>query len=379
VSGRVHDSDQLIAAARAATGLEDLGDESFRDWLDVLVDSANADIDFHASGVDVVEGTIVRALSNRLHLEEWYRLHPKTADTTIDGPLLITGLPRSGTTALVGMLAEDPEFRPLRGWEAAQPCPPPELGREDEDPRVDAARAMAEAIPPEIAAMHIVDPLGAEEDHDVLNPTFCAAHFSGFWPVHRYPEAWLGADMDASFAYHERTLKLLGSRRPPSAWLLKQPLHIFSLDAFARRYPTARFVMTHRDPAKTVPSVCSLMSWSYQTVSGTVDLERHGAFQLGYWAEGIARALASRQRLGEDRFIDVVHGDLVRDPEGQITRIYEFLGRQPTDDARAAISRYIVDHRSDAASTHQYTAEEFGLSAPVIRERFTDYVERFDL
>jgi hypothetical protein len=379
VSGTVRDADALIATARAATGLDDLGDDSFRDWLDLLIDSANADIEFHATGVDVVEGTIVRSLANRLQVEQWYRDHPETADTTIDGPVLITGLPRSGTTALVGMLAEDPAFRALRGWEAAQPCPPPELGREDDDPRVDAARALADALPPEIVAMHIVDPLGPEEDHDVLNLGFCAAHYSGFWPVYRYPAAWLHADMAAAFAYHERVLKLLGSRRPPSEWLLKQPLHLFSLEAFADRYPDARFVMTHRDPAKAIPSVCSLMSWSYQIVTERIDLERHGSFQLEYWAEGMARALAARDRLGEHRFVDVVHDDLLEDPEREITRIYEFLGRTPTDDARAAITTYVDQHRSDAASVHTYTAEEFGLSASDIRSAFSDYVSRFAL
>ena len=379
MSGRVRDADTLIATARAATGLEDLGDDAFREWLELLIDSANADIDFHGSGVDVVEGTIVRSLSNRLQVEQWYRDHPETADTTITGPVLITGLPRSGTTALVGMLAQDPAFRALRGWEAAQPCPPPQLGQEDDDARVDAARALADAMPPEIVAMHIVDPLGPEEDHDVLNLGFCAAHFSGFWPVYRYPNEWLQADMAPAFAYHERVLKLLGSRRPPSEWLLKQPLHVFSLEAFAARYPDARFVMTHRDPAKAVPSVCSLMSWSYQTVTEKIDLERHGRFQLDYWAEGISRALAAREKIGEHRFVDVVHHDLVADPEREIARIYDFLGREPTDDARTAISAYIVEHRSDAASAHAYTAEEFGLRASDIRSAFSEYVSRFDL
>jgi hypothetical protein len=379
VSRAVRTSDALITAARAATGLDDLGDDSFREWLDLLIESANADIDFHASGVDVVEATIVRSLSNRLQVEQWYRDHPETAGTTVAGPVLITGLPRSGTTALVGMLAQDPAFRALRGWEAAQPCPPPELGREDDDPRVDAARALADALPPEIVAMHIVDPLGPEEDHDVLNLGFCAAHYSGFWPVYRYPMQWLHADMASAFAYHERVLKLLAARRGPNDWLLKQPLHVFSLEAFAARYPDARFVMTHRDPTKAVPSVCSLMSWSYQTVTDRVDLARHGRFQLEYWAEGISRAMTARARLGEHRFVDVVHDDLVADPEGEITRIYQFLGRAPTDDARSAISTYIADHRSDAASAHTYTAEEFGLRAPDIRSVFSDYVSRFAL
>jgi hypothetical protein len=379
VSGTVRDANALVAEARSATGLDNLGDESFLEWLELLIESANTDIDFHAGGVDVVEGTIVRSLTNRLQVEEWYRNHPETDDTPVTGPILITGLPRSGTTALVGMLAQDTSFRALRGWEAAQPCPPPEVGHEDDDLRVDAARAMADAMPPEIVAMHIVDPLGPEEDHDILNLGFCAAHYGGFWPVHRYPKAWLQADMTAAFAYHERVLRLLGSRRPPHDWLLKQPLHIFSLEAFAQRYPDARFVMTHRDPAKAIPSVCSLMAWSYQVVTEHVDLEQHGRFQLEFWSEGISRALAARGRIGEHRFVDVVHGDLVRDPEREITRIYEFLDRAPSDDARAAISAYINEHRSEAASTHKYTAAEFGLSAPDIRAAFSDYVSRFDL
>src|SRR5262249_24052425 len=149
--------------------------------------------------------------------------------------------------------------------------------------------------------------------------------------------AWLDADMTAAFAYHERVLKLLGSRRPPSDWLLKHPLHVFSLDAFAQRYPDTMFVMTHRDPAKTVPSVCSLMSWSYRMVSDRIDLLRHGRFQLEYWAEGIERAGFARKAIGEHRFLDVMHHDLVADPEREIARIYKFLGRAPTENAQSAI------------------------------------------
>jgi Sulfotransferase family len=375
---RVRPADELVDAACARVGEDDFGGAWFRSGLDQLVESVNADVVLTPMGVQVIEGWIVKLLTNRLRIEGWYRQHPEVADTIIGGPTLVVGLPRTGTTALVGMLAEDERFRALRQWEASTPCPPPELETEATDPRVDEARQLAASLPPELAEMHLLDPLGPEEDFDVVGLGFRGGHFGGFWPLYQYPNWWLECDMASTFEYHARVLRLLGSRRPPNHWLLKNPCHLFQLDAFARQYPDARFVMTHRDPRRAIPSLCSLEMLSFGAVTESVDPHRHGAFQLQFWAEGMRRALAAREQIGEHRFLDVFHTDLVRDPMGEIRRIYAFLERDLDPAASTAIERY-VRRAAHGAGRHEYTAEQFGLHMAELTEHFTDYTARFEV
>jgi hypothetical protein len=371
--------DALVSAACALAGSDDFGGDDYRAGLEALVDSVNGDVALTQNGMTIVEDKIISLLANRLRVEVWLADHPAASGDEVQSITLVVGLPRTGTTALVGMLAQDQGFRSLRSWEAADPCPPPDAAHEESDPRLIAAKAAAASIPPEVAAMHIFDPTGPEEDHDLMGLSFRSGAFGGLWPAHRYQQWWLDADPDPAFAYHERVLRLLGSRRPPNSWLLKQPLHLFALEAFARRYPQAKFVMTHRDPAKALPSVCSLMTWSYSSVTDGIDPIAHGRFQLGFWAEGMRRALVARDRLGPERFVDVHHSDLVTDPMGQIERIYAFLGRQPDSAARETIAQYISSHASDGGGRHRYVAADYGLDGEQIRDVFSDYIQCFDL
>jgi hypothetical protein len=378
MSQTVRSATELVDLAQERASLDDFGGTWYRDGLTELVESVNADVVLSDGGVEVIESWIIKLLVNRLQIEEWYRRHPTVASTEIGGPTLVVGLPRSGTTALVGMLAQDERFRALRQWEAAAPCPPPELATEVDDVRVVEARALLDSLPPELAKMHLIDPLGPEEDFDIVGLGFRSGHFGGFWPLYRYPEWWLTCDMGPVFAYHERTLKLLSSRRPPQDWLLKNPCHLFQLDAFAHQYPNARIIMTHRDPAQTVPSLCSLEMLSYSSVTETVDPLRHGRFQQAFWAEGTRRALEARNQIGEDKFLDVFHSDLLDDPMHEVSRIYQFLGRDVDEPAVTAIEKY-VSANADAPGQHAYTAEQFGLRSEEIRDNFADYCRRFNI
>jgi hypothetical protein len=174
-------------------------------------------------------------------------------------------------------------------------------------------------------------------------------------------------------------VKLLGSRRPPDLWLFKAPHHKFHLEALASAYPDIRFIMTHRDPAKVVPSYTSLVSTIMPPAHGERDLEGLGREISDHLRIGMEHAIEARRRIGEDRFLDVHHRDLVADPKGTIRRVYGWLGYELTPLVEQTILGWQEEHRMGAAGTHRYTPEQFGLSADRIRSEYRFYIRRFDV
>jgi hypothetical protein len=250
--------DRLLEEARARSGLSDLGPGDFREGLEALLDSLERDSDLHPDTDAAVVGDFVRRLVNRLEVEAWYVAHPEVADVPVPGPVDICGLPRTGTTALADMLSLEPQFRCLRGWEQHRPVPPPVAGTELEDPRRQAYIEMQARRPAGYQAMHIVEIDATMEDTELLGMAFHGQQMT--LPVPGYRAWWRRADLTETYAYHRRVVKLLASRCPPELWLFKAPHHKFHLGALARAYPGMRFVMTHRDPAKVVPSYASIVS-----------------------------------------------------------------------------------------------------------------------
>lgn len=366
---------ELVAEARAATGLDDLGPGDFRDGLDVLLDSLARDADLAPETDEAVVGVLRRRLVNRLEVEAWYRDHPELADQPIRGPVDIVGLPRTGTTALANMLSLDPQFRPLRSWEQSQPVPPPTPHSEATDPRRLAAAAQDAEVPDELRAMHLYDLDATVEDSEVLGMAFHGQQMT--LPVWGYHAWWRAADCTETFAYHRRVVALLGSRRPPDRWLFKAPHHEFHLEALVAAYPDIRFVMTHRDPARAVPSYSSLVSSIFPTPRRRHDLHRVGREVAEHLRVGAERSVADRARVGEERFCDVHHVELVADPMGTLRRVYDWLGLELGPETEAAVADWQVANRTGAHGTHLYTAAQFGLDPDALRADFAPYIERF--
>jgi hypothetical protein len=192
---------------------------------------------------------------------------------------------------------------------------------------------------------------------------------------------WIEADFTSTYAYHRRVLALLQSRRGPRFWLLKGPIHLFHLDAFATEYPQARFVWTHRDPASVIPSVASLQFTlqSQRCTEGALDKLDAGPRALAFWAEGTRRALAARDTIGEHRFVDVCNRDVVARPAETFAELYQRLGLAFTPELQERVADYNRRNALGAFGEHRYTAEEYGLKAEEIRAAFGDYIERFDV
>jgi hypothetical protein len=368
-------SDELMAEAVATTGLSDFGSGDFRQGLDVLLESVARDAELSpASEVGVIDN-FRRRLVNRLEVEAWYADHPEIADLPVRGPVDINGLPRTGTTALANMMSLDPQFRSLRIWEQTQPCPPPRLESEATDPRRLRSAAENEQLPEEFKVMHLYELDAATEDSEVLGMAFHGQQFT--LPVYSYQAWWREADLTATYEYHRRVVTLLQSQRPPDLWLFKSPHHKFHLEPIVSAYPDVRFIMTHRDPGKSVPSYASMVSSIFPESDGQRDMHRVGQEVANHLRIGMENAMAARARLGEDRFLDVHHRELAADPLGAIRRIYGFLGLELGPGVERAITDWHEANRSGSHGTHRYTAEEFGLRADQIRSDFDFYIKHF--
>jgi hypothetical protein len=371
-------ANQAMSKAVQIAGSDDFGPEGFREGLDRTL-AAFARVPLTPASVASVNDTIVQDLANRLRIERWYRDHPEVEQQTVEGPVVVVGLPRTGTTATVGMLALDERFRFLRMWEATAPTPPPIAGQEDSDPRVVAARAAARDYA--MAHVHIFDPDGSQEDLAFLAGLDMHGYHGAYPMPEDYIAWWLAEDFGSTYAYLERVFKLLQSQRPPNLWLLKSPPHLFRLEEIARRFPNAKFVMTHRDPLKVLPSVASLHHLLHEErcLPGSVDKQEVGRRLLDFWAEGMRRGLAARAAIGEHRFIDVRNDAVVQRPVEVFEQVYAHLEMPLTPDLMRRLEAYNATNAPGNFGAHRYTLEEYGLSAETVRSAFGDYIERFAL
>ena len=372
---RYPNGDQLLAEATAATGLDDFGPGDFREGLDVLLESFARDADLSLETDPDVVGLLRQRLVNRLELEGWYRDHPEVAPLPVRGPVDINGLPRTGTTALANMMSLDPQFRCLRMWEQSQPVPPPTADDEATDPRRLQLIEENAQLSPELKAMHLYEVDATVEDSEVLGMAFHGQQYTV--PVYGYHAWWRAADLRPTYEYHRRVVQLLESRRPPDLWLFKAPHHNFHLEAILSAYPDARFVMTHRDPAKSVPSWASIVSTIFPPGRSERDLHRLGAEVSEHLRVGVEHAIAARARIGEDRFLDVHHRDLIADPMGTVRNVYDFLGLELRPQVELALRDWQAANRTGTHGTHHYTAEQFGLSTTQLRSDYDFYIRHF--
>lgn len=374
------DAEELIQTARRDTGLDDFGGDSFREGLGIFTDSLKREGHLSSAGQAMARGMITKLLGNRLQIEDWYRRHPEIDAGLVPAPIFVLGLPRTGTTALSALLARDPDTRSIRTWESGAPCPPPETATEHSDPRIaktEAGMALMDQVIPEMRILYDAHATGPSECQDLLGMEFKAQHVTGQFRVPSFARWQRDCDMRSAYRYHRRTLKLLQWRCPPNRWHLKTPVHMLSLDALLETYPDARFVMTHRDPAKVLGSVCSVISRLRALTSDLREPEVVGQEQLELWEEALARCIRFRERVGEARFADVHFRDQLTDPVAAVERAYRKLGIPFTEKAKGRMQEWAREHRRGRHGAHEYRLEDYGLRHPHVRERFAFYTRRF--
>jgi hypothetical protein len=369
---------ELVARAIERTGLDDFGsDTTWHEGLDRLIAALDAQV-YLPGAVDRIEGRLEGALSARLQVDQWTAEHPDSIDTDVEGPVIIIGLPRTATTALLNLVACDPQWRYVRAWEAERPVPPPDLATEADDPRAVAERELL-AKDTTYEGKHIHDAGGPVDDAALLRLGFRNQELG--IPAFGYTRWWRNCDMTATYAYHHKMLRFLQHRRPPHRWLIKAPWHNFHLDELVAEYPSARFLMTHRDPVKTIPSVCSLIqtAFSVSQPAEAVDLHEIGQFLLEHLQIGIGRLMDFRARHGDERILDIHHPDFNADPLAAVQRIYQWLGAPLTDEARTNMSIWTGRNPNGARSDHRYRAEDFGFTDDEITRTFRTYLDRYGI
>lgn len=370
-----------MAEASARTGLEDFGMPTFREGLEWMLDSLAADAPYDHADREQAIDLILRRLTNRLKIEAWFAANPDAEVAPIDRPISIVGLPRTGSSALGNMMSLDSRFRSLRAWEQENPCPPPMLKDEEHDPRRVAYRDFIDTLlreQPEQAAMHLWDLDATMEDTEVLGLEFRSQQMT--MPIYGYHAKWRSGDMRTTFAYHARVARLLQAQRPPNRWLFKAPYHKFHLDHMIEAYPDIRFIFTHRDPAKSVPSYASFVAALYpRNVPDRIGKQAIGREIHEHLLQGMRQAVEARRKLGSDRFLDIHHTEFVERPMEVLERIYSWLGMELTDAVRAQFEAWRETNHSGAHGAHRYTAEEYGLSADQIRADYDFYIREFNV
>lgn len=374
-------ADELEDGAHAATGLDDFGSAYYREGLERTVEALNTEADLNEMGRVIQHATISNALIQRLRVEETYRHHPEIGDEVIDGPVLVIGLPRTGTTALSQLVANDPQFRSLRTWESQACTPPPEAATQHSDPRIAQAGegiAMMDNMFPRMRTMMSSEPEAPTECQDLMGMSFRTFHFDGVVRVPGYLSWLMQCDMRETYTFHRRVLKLLQWHCPPNLWHLKTPVHMFALDALVEAYPNARFLWSHRDPALVLGSVCSLIAYVRSWSSDRDDAAELGAEQLECWAEGVRRAMDFRRRVGDDRFVDVSFAELQTDPIRVLDSSYAQLGLKFSEDARRRVQEWADGHRPGSRGAHNYQLADYGLTPAGVREYFAEYLATYD-
>jgi hypothetical protein len=373
--------DDIIAKARAATGLSDIGDPTALTGLDLLVRASNDEAQLSDVGAGRWESNLVSTLANRLRIVDYLQRHPEVLEQPITAPMFVFGLPRTGTTLTINLLNADPARRCLLRWEALYSAPPAAAGALHSDPRYIAEQEKLEAAikyMPQIAAIHYEDADSPTECQYAMALSFCAQIFEANVHIPSYREWFLHTDYLPALRFHKQLLQLLQTGNG-GRWTLRNPWHPLFLNDLTTVYPDAQLVMTHRDPVEVVGSTCSLIRHVRPMFSEHVDLPGIAAQMIDTFDLMLARQNAFRDAHGHGSIHDIRYADLMRDPIGEMRKLYARFDEPYTAAAEAAMTRQLAATPKGKHGKHAYSLEEFGLNAAGVRAHFKDYTDRYEI
>lgn len=371
----------LIAAAQQETGLSEFGDHSFREGLSVLVSALNNEAKLTETGAERVAASITATLAQRLRVEEHLKANPALLDKPIEKPLFVFGLPRTGTTLAINLLAADPERRVFLRWEAFNTVPPAAAGALRTDPRYHEEQAKLEMslkYVPHISAMHHEDADSSTECQFAMSPTFCAQLYDSQFYVPSYSEWFLNADYAPAFRYHKRLMQLL-QQYNGGRWTFKNPWHPLYLEALTGVYPDAQLVMTHRDPADVLASACSLIFAVRKLYSADVDPLECGKLLMRTFDTMIARVAAFEAAHCPDAIHHIEYKALIGDPIGEMKKVYARFDEPLTGEAEASMRAMLAANPQGKHGKHDYRLEDYGLTRDGVYAHFADYIDRYNI
>lgn len=374
------DADALCAKASADTGLSDFGPGDYRERLDVYL-AALRDIEgLHPAGVVNFYGQLLQLLKNRLLLADLLHRHPEINDIELRSPVVIAGLPRTGTTHLHNLLASAPTFRTMPYWESNEPFPLPAEAAVQPDPRrarMDVAVSVINLVMPHFALMHEMTTDHVHEEIQLLANDFSTMLFETLAHVPGWRDYYQAHDQTPHYRYLATQLRAMQFLRGGRRWLLKSPQHLEQVPVLDRVFPDSIVVFTHRDPVPVALSMVAMITYSARMHRSAVPVEEIA----GYWIDRLEWMLNAlvrdRDVIGPDRSVDIRFDDFMAGELGVAERVYALAGEPFSDAARAAITGYLAGHQRGRLGTVATSAEMFGLAEDDLRDRFAPYVERF--
>jgi len=375
--------DELITRACERTGLDDFGDDSWREGLGVLVDSVKSTPGVNPGGRDFVYNQFVDALRNRLRIVDYLARHPEVGQQPVERPLVILGLPRTGTSLASYLLDQDPRRRSLLTWEAEDSVPPPTPETLRTDPRCLKKKAelavLAEGLKAaNIPMVHWDEADGPTECVFVQSQDFKAYLWEAFMPTSAYAD-WLSeTDMTSAYVYQRSVLQLLQSRAP-GTWSLKMPSHAVHIEALLAAFPDVRIVWAHRDPFQATASFLRLNYLSRAVLGCAVDVPAVVSNVLRQLRAHVVRPLLARQRIGEHRFFDLHYSALIRDPIGVMRALYDWAGDELTASTEHAMLDWLKRNPQDRFGVQPYSLDGTGVTRADLEPVFNEYLSMFDI
>lgn len=373
------DRDELLDTARASTGLHDFGEGNWQTHYDVFLSSLSAESDLHLVGRILVRTELLRTLRNRLQLAALWNAQPDILETPIEAPVFIVGGARTGTSILFELMASDPVTRTPAMWEMQHPA---EAVRGDDRSEIsDAVETLHHLLQPEYETMHANSGHLPNECIFITMHEFLSDAWGSQYVVPSYQLHLARSDHRPAYRFHRRFLQTLSRRGTSRRWVLKAPSHQSQLRTLFDVYPDARIIRTHRDPLKSFASMLDLMGTLLWMRCCNVDLSRAARAIPAAFADLYRREIDDRAsgRLPNDRFIDVHFADVVRDPVGTVAGVYERLGWELDDAARAAMNDYARAKPKGSRGVHRYSLEGTGLDPEREAERFRFYMDHYGI
>jgi hypothetical protein len=383
-AGLPFDLAALEAQARAETGLDDFGDDLYVEPFTVCLRALAAEGGLGPLGRLSSHGLFAQLLRNRLLIVDYLKQHPDANEIEIERPIIICGLPRTGTTHLHNLMSADTNLRSLPYWESLEPVPPlAEQGQAfDVDPRwtrCDSMLSMQDHVVPYMRRMHDMYPDHVHEEIQLLAIAGSTMMFDTLAPLPSWRAWYKATDQTPYYEWTKKILRVLQHQRGPQRWVLKSPQHLEQFGPLAATFPDATFVVTHRDPVSITASFCTMISYTARTSQEQVDPVRIG----GYWAtiieDFLQSAVEDHHLLPAAQTIDLTFDEFMADDVAAVERIYALAGQPFTAETRAQMDQFMVDHPRGKWGSVEYHLEDFGIDAAERRAALAFYSERFGL
>jgi hypothetical protein len=375
--------ERLLSEARARARCDDFGDLGFLPRLRAMLAAVGSDTGLGPIGRLAIRDRAVRLLTSRLLVEDLLRRRPEILEIDLVAPVIVIGLPRSGTTHLVNLIAADTRLRSLPYWESLEPVPLPGDGpaRDGIDPRFARCTRDSEAqlrMVPLLRAMHHQHPTAIEEEIELVDLDFASYTLEWLARVPQWRDFYLQLDQRAHYAYMKKVLQVVTFLRGPNRWVLKSPQHLEQIPALLATFPDATFAITHRDPVSVIQSAATMLAYGDRMRRPRIDPEALAE----YWVDRVDRLLRAcvrdRDLLPPERSIDVVFHEFMADDVGMVERIYERAELPMSGEARRRLDAFMAENPRGKHGRLAYDLRgDFGLDPASVRARFGYYFERF--